>query len=489
MGRKVILLELPADVLFCILAALDVYAIISLGQTCKRLYSLAFSEFKSIWLDLLADLKCRGFIDEATTPDLVMLSAKELIDCVKRLAIGPSTWTPTPDGTFVPRVRMQRVVQLRATDEDFAYWSTARLLPGGRYIMAIVGGRLAAWDIILDQRVPWNLDVPADAAGMIWDVKRSGDDEHTFIVAESTWESNHLFMLYILEINLCSGTQTRYISIEFGADELSLQCDFCVLKDGGGVILLHWCSHTAVRLQCGATPGAGNNRFHLALIPGYAVILLTAVDRPDNIFILHESTLREHLAPFSDILQVECLNMEELLHSAQLIYEFEGSALPPDTHYQYASSNHTLTVCPSPMAPDEYRVWVSIRKRFAQWISGTAITRIYSLRLRVPRSKMPDDALQLRVRSSTPLASKGGWQEAAGLTFSGHDLDAVGEVGLPQVPGRPPLTHVSSHAGAWSCTFQRQDQRHHKTRPPLSAASRRLTTLPAFDTAYTDLCA
>ncbi|KAF7340767.1 hypothetical protein MSAN_02105300 [Mycena sanguinolenta] len=470
--QRAILADLPADVLLCIFALVDVYGIISLGQTCKSLYSLAFS--KSVWLNVLADLKRRGFVDEATTPDITALSAEELIDCAKRLAIGPSTWTPAPDGTFVPRVRTQRVVwQQEATGEDFAYWSAARLLPGGRYIMAVLDCRLAAWDIIQDRRVQWNLDFAANtAAVLVWDAKRSGDNEHTFIVAHSTWERSDLCMVHITEVNLSSGAQTKYLSTEFEMDKLSLQSDFCVLTDVRSAIILHWRSHTAVKLQCGAR----NSLLRLALIPGYAVILLSALDRPDNMFILNEATLREHLAPFTSLLLVECLNVEGLLPSARLMYKFEGVALPPNTNFQYAQTV-TLAVCPSPLAPDEYRVWVTIRKRGSFRMSNTTVARMYSLRLRVFRSRKTNENLQLCLRTSTSMPSEGGWKEDDEPTFSGHSSSITrnmgeiqafvicatylavvgGKVLLPKVPGSPPPDiDVSPHAGTWLCRFQKQ---------------------------------
>ncbi|KAJ6452257.1 hypothetical protein C8R45DRAFT_1041047 [Mycena sanguinolenta] len=204
------------------------------------------------------------------------------------------------------------------------------------------------------------------------------------------------------------------------------------------------------------------------------VILISALNYPDGMFLLREGTLRQHLAPIRDNIynhRMVCLNIEGL--PIARVHDFKGTALPPDTDFGVAYSNHTLTVCPSPLAPDEYRVWVSIRKRVPSWVSNTMVAQMRSLRLRVPRSKAAYDGLQLHDRSCTPLASEGGWREVDGLTFSGHsssiingtqalvvcatDLDAVGgEVDLPQAPGGPPRIHVSPHAGAWSCVYQKQ---------------------------------
>ncbi|KAJ6452258.1 hypothetical protein C8R45DRAFT_85658 [Mycena sanguinolenta] len=69
MGQKTLtLVALPADVLLCILAVVDVRGIIALGQTCIALYSLIFSESKSVWLAVLGDLGRRGFIDSRRLP-------------------------------------------------------------------------------------------------------------------------------------------------------------------------------------------------------------------------------------------------------------------------------------------------------------------------------------------------------------------------------------------------------------------------------------
>ncbi|KAJ6510942.1 hypothetical protein C8R45DRAFT_921638 [Mycena sanguinolenta] len=311
-----------------------------------------------------------------------------------------------------------------------------------------------------------------------WVKERSGEDEHTFIVAQLAFGDHFPRIsnstLDILEVNLASGTQTKHLSTECIMNELSLQSDFCVLTAVDSVIILHWRSHTAVKLQC-ASP---NTRFYLALIPGYAVILLWVHRRPDRIFLLCEATLQKHFVPLgNDIDQIASLEVEELLHGAQLIHELEGSTLPLETNIRFTHSN-TLTVCPSPLAPHEYRVWVSIHK--TSWMPNTnaTIARLLSLRLRVPHSRMSDDDLQLHVRSSTPLASEG-VKQIEGLTFSGHgfstigsitwpisgtqaitttsrffisyltvtDVDGVrGEVDLPQALGDRALIHVSPHA-------------------------------------------
>lgn len=83
---------------------------------------------KQLWISLLRNLHLRGLIDLAPGENFERYSTTDLIDEVKRLVLGPKTWSPAwSSGAVVGR---QTVLHF---SEEISRIIRATLLPGGRF--------------------------------------------------------------------------------------------------------------------------------------------------------------------------------------------------------------------------------------------------------------------------------------------------------------------------------------------------------------------
>ncbi|KAF7349488.1 hypothetical protein MSAN_01739100 [Mycena sanguinolenta] len=149
MSTPLLLSDLPADIIFSIFACCDIASVVSVSQTCRCLYALAFE--KSVWLALLDDLRRRCILDRNCTPNLETLSTAEMIEVVKRLMTGPQTWTP---GEFDSVAEISRKITLHpAITLAGAGDNTAKLLGSGRYILFTNSFRLQCWSVAEDRLI------------------------------------------------------------------------------------------------------------------------------------------------------------------------------------------------------------------------------------------------------------------------------------------------------------------------------------------------
>jgi hypothetical protein len=133
------------DILLNMLCLCDISTAISVSQTSKHFYILAFS--KEVWLALISTLHARNFIDYVPGQQSFQeLSTDALVDLAKRTVQGPRSWSvPTYQnpGPGIARQLLLNVnlqpklphLRLRLIDE-------ARLLPGGQLVLFTNQGRL-----------------------------------------------------------------------------------------------------------------------------------------------------------------------------------------------------------------------------------------------------------------------------------------------------------------------------------------------------------
>ncbi|KAJ7277965.1 hypothetical protein C8J57DRAFT_175784 [Mycena rebaudengoi] len=144
--------DLDQDVFFSILCWCDIYAAISVGQTCRHLHNQVFRW--SLWLVLLANLKRKLFLDSALADDIRdNVPVEGLIDLVKRILTGPETWSPVKGtGSFVPKVYKQIALHPAVhTGPGIREWvNEAKLLRGGDYVLFNNSRTLECWSVASD---------------------------------------------------------------------------------------------------------------------------------------------------------------------------------------------------------------------------------------------------------------------------------------------------------------------------------------------------
>ncbi|KAJ7108402.1 hypothetical protein C8R43DRAFT_1243567 [Mycena crocata] len=124
--------DLDEDVLLQILPYCDVHTVLHVGRVNKLLRALTLT--KEIWLALIHDLAFRGILDLPPADVLRNYTVPDLVDDVKRIVLGPKTWSPA--STSPPIITRQRALPAPwATDNSRQTFSGMKVLPGGKYII------------------------------------------------------------------------------------------------------------------------------------------------------------------------------------------------------------------------------------------------------------------------------------------------------------------------------------------------------------------
>ncbi|KAF7363946.1 hypothetical protein MSAN_01052900 [Mycena sanguinolenta] len=117
--------HLNADVLCLILALTDVYTILSLSRVNK--YLLSISSSRPVWVSVVLDLSSRHLIDLPLDIIVENLSTEELKDEVKRVVMGPRTWSPT--SLEPPTLLRRKVIPMQKRGfTDGCFRSTAYII-------------------------------------------------------------------------------------------------------------------------------------------------------------------------------------------------------------------------------------------------------------------------------------------------------------------------------------------------------------------------
>ncbi|KAJ7148335.1 hypothetical protein C8R46DRAFT_536478 [Mycena filopes] len=117
--------QLDHDVLSLIFILSDVYTILSLSRVNKRFHALGRA--KHLWISVVRDLYARRLIDAPVDEVLEECATQTLIDRVRRIVLGPYTWSPK--SPIAPTIRRQKTILLPSPRMRFEF------LPGGRYLV------------------------------------------------------------------------------------------------------------------------------------------------------------------------------------------------------------------------------------------------------------------------------------------------------------------------------------------------------------------
>ncbi|KAJ7938732.1 hypothetical protein B0H13DRAFT_1851317 [Mycena leptocephala] len=191
--------ELHPDVIFLIFARCDIDTVISVSQTCKSLYELAFT--KTTWLALVVDLRRRLILGAACTPDLQDLTTEELLAIVKRLKTGPSSW----GAGGAPHISKEIIVQVKMRGGGYHH---AKLLRSGGHVLFHNYGALECWDVARDHLV-WEYTPLVEGGEVIcFAAEENGSRERlTILIYESSVAGHHpADFVKVFDLNLSTGT-------------------------------------------------------------------------------------------------------------------------------------------------------------------------------------------------------------------------------------------------------------------------------------------
>ncbi|KAJ7758738.1 hypothetical protein B0H16DRAFT_1535454 [Mycena metata] len=450
--------EVPPDVIFSIFIHCDIAAVVSASQTCRYLHNLALH--KSVWLALVEDLRRRFLLPEILIPNLDEASTTDLIDLVKRMLTGPETWSPTSSG-FTPEVskRIPLHPTIRHRTGSLSQENEAQLSPSGRFVLFKNWRTLECWDVAADVLI-WTHVPGFDRAELSEFAMDEIIDRDTLVImiCETAYYSSRNLKNYIeiLELNPRSGTYANLLQVrcpdtsydhQFQAPAIRGFVAVVALSASGHMYLvLDWQSQIAFAVEASPTHDMRAYYMLMEIIPGH-LILKT---RDDLYLISVQAALLSHGTPvdlnagtpFNPV----TVNQLPKILAQNINLSAEGSPRSPHMHQ--------LSVHPSPLHRDGYRVWV-----FHSRSDVDAVLCSYDLVL------LPGTAPSWSKRTRVPARSGLYYQRIA---YSGHTEifgwigdRAVHQIVPPSITstrgeidlGRPrSRIHVLAYSGALTFT-------------------------------------
>ncbi|KAF7359870.1 hypothetical protein MVEN_00712500 [Mycena venus] len=336
---------LSEDILLNILALCDVYHVLSVSAVNKSLRRITIA--KQLWLSLIQDDAFRAVLD-LPPPNLGELegySAEELIDLVKRLAIGPSPWWSGGISIAMPYYKEAGV--------------EARLLPGARYLVlqSRTGEGLCMYDV-WSGRLVWKCTIPSSTHWAIDLVPGTALVRAVLAVEAHNLGRN----LYVEEIDLTIGESERKFAIDFltrFCSLLGISGDFflyslppSVISDAETtLVLVNWRARAYVVLNYGI--GSNSIAAQVVLIPGYIIAAHPEDGEPPYHLVLTITDL-DSLSPYwkSGISLRDQLSPRDIPFAVQERLKYNGRPLG------HSSVNIALSVEPSAVYRGAYNILV-----------------------------------------------------------------------------------------------------------------------------------
>ncbi|KAJ6563335.1 hypothetical protein DFH09DRAFT_1158964 [Mycena vulgaris] len=441
MSAAILFSALAPDVILSIFACCDIFTVVSIGRTCQYLHSLAFQ--KSVWLDLLADLK-RRLILESGTPDLSELSTDELINLVKRLLYGPDTWTPS-DGGFTPEVSKE--ITLHPTIPNgpgvLDWENEAKLFQSGRYVLFNNWRVLECWSVVED-RLVWKHTSTIDSASVV------------AFAAEERHDLDSIILMICQRTFPQNGTRTNYVEIveldvQKGTHDVLLICrapdtDYdnpfsdpaicgalaIVASPGDGFLIIDWKAKTSFVLKC--TP---DWRSLIALIPQHTIFKTVSPGGEYQLHLISDDVLRLGVASpelnepvvFTEVLESQIPKL--------LTHRIAPSPLSPPVNGPLGwTLFEQMSARESPLRKGTYRIWFYMSKKKNHKSPDPFSTALCSYDITISRGNPP----RWRERARAPALPQMYYR---GITYSGHTqvFDAHGVRNEQILP--PALTAAS----------------------------------------------
>ncbi|KAJ7240519.1 hypothetical protein C8J57DRAFT_1727073 [Mycena rebaudengoi] len=271
-------LELAEDILLLILQFCDVGTVLSTTRVNKRFRAIALA--KHLWIHLIEDLVSRRLVDLPHDRSLQDYTTAELIEEVKKLVIGPRTWSRR---SCTPPTILRYIEISPSHNIPSNSLRNLELLPGGKYLAAIHDTRIELWHVATGA-VIWCLQVRRLL--YTFELLECAD---TALFAFGTFESSGT--VKVLSIDLSSGESTEVFAIDLPdgtlLDDRPMLCDgflLCALIHTELrvhlYLLVHWHENQAVVLRDLPPTRRYFWVTSMKLLPGH--IVFTHCDPPHN---------------------------------------------------------------------------------------------------------------------------------------------------------------------------------------------------------------
>ncbi|KAF7376558.1 F-box domain-containing protein [Mycena sanguinolenta] len=446
---SLLLSNLAADIIFSIFRYSDICSVVSTGQTCRYLYSLAFC--KTVWLDLLYPMGI---------PDLQNLDIEDLLKLAKRLVTGPETWIRNPPSSqFLPEVSKEIVLHPRFNSGEHPAFNKSELLPSGRNLLFKTSKVLECWDVEQDTLLWRHTSVLASSPHFsvirfAAEELNAGDALVVMVCARCDDIIGQMSrFVEIVKVDLRERTHYPLLFARVPSDGLSFSnpviCGTlaAVRTTDDTYFIADWQAQTYFTLTC-----CPDSPSQVVLIPGHVILKVAVSQGGHEMHVVSHDALLTHLIPVVG-LEGEGASEFNTVSSHELT---KLSTLSSET-VQHSFVH--MSVLPSPTHQDEYRIWI-----YGCNLSKRPLPRygLWCYQLSMPVGQPS----RWRQRAVYPA-----WKEASYIstTYSGHALMSgnpqrwivpptqtpeVGEVDLAGLTAEivdltpVPYVHISPYSGA-----------------------------------------
>ncbi|KAJ6449215.1 hypothetical protein C8R45DRAFT_147236 [Mycena sanguinolenta] len=381
MSAALVLSDLAPDVIFSILACCDIASVVSVGQTCRCLHTLAFD--KSVWLGLLHNLQRRAILDQNCTPSLETFSKDEMIGVVRRLLTGPLTWSPQDlDSDSAPKVSKKITLHPFGTHPGaLDRGNRAKLLPSGRYILFPNScTTLECWNLT-DNKMAWRYTTAiehAEVYDFAAEERETGSTIMTLICIRTYPHDNkRQNYVEIVGMDIQRGTQNCLLTArapDCGYDNPLhgpvIYGNLAAVNTGSQHMILNWATQSYLIVD--GYPGSHAAR--IALIPEHIILMNRSLDRKNKIHLIANDALTAYLVP---IITPD----DETEFSPILAEDIPKRGTFEDTHAERAVND--MHVHESPLREGDWRIWICGTKHAAH-TSG-----LFSCMLSIPSNGEP----------------------------------------------------------------------------------------------------
>ncbi|KAJ6487767.1 hypothetical protein C8R45DRAFT_256270 [Mycena sanguinolenta] len=419
--------ELSEDVLRSIFSFCDIYAVVAVSGTNKYFHRLCTD--KSVWVDLVDNLRRRGFVDRLSLSDIQSYS-QEAESETHTLGQTPTKYT----------------IHLRITPTN------ATLLGGGEHILCYSAytQTLECWSVRYDKLV-WAY-VKKKPRSKVREFDAEVIDGGANIIVCEMDESGPTSQLEIVKLDFVTGASTPLLVCECPPGSCFITPKICgdiVLvgfQAGSSMTsrLINW--KTQVHLELASSKTLPTFQFVAIPIRNYTFVLCTpSSDSKPEISILDNSALSSHCR---DIATHPTPNM---VYSSDFEFILHQKITFPDESLSGDWWINALHAYESPLEEGTYRIWFVI-------ITSEWSILLCSFHLSLPKSG--NNRITWRQRTPpVPLADR---FYAAGISFSGYTVQrfpdlthsVIAPSGMVKLnlneenPQRRRYTHISTYSEA-----------------------------------------
>ncbi|KAJ7181644.1 hypothetical protein C8R43DRAFT_969773 [Mycena crocata] len=454
----------------------DIKSVVALSGTNKYLHRLAFT--KDIWMSFVSSLVQRRFIDKR--PDSLEFkhfSTEQLVNEVKRALRGPSSWSlphpnlitpnsisrtsntiqkavnrlkklisqPPPAMPTFPLDESRRIMLHPhiSTGPGVLFWeNSAKLLPGGEYVLFQNWGKLECWSVFEDRSIWTHMCSMGHATVLDFAGELIEDHGAVILTCQRSWNDPRQNFVEISTLDLKDGISTLAVvcrapdSAHDGPYTGCVVCGSIVavnMYDACNLLLINWRTNSCVVLQTNDySPSSFGSQ--TALIPDY-VLLALGTTKGYHLAASPLTALEKFWAPVDGV--TEPSNFIKLEDIPVILADTVSHRVGSDFVHL---PDMTLWVYESPIQHGRFRAWLHLKG------SSTAALCCYELIVQ------DDKATWCRLQSIRSTV-----KYPLGMSYSGYiaglrvgivpPIDAAPSRPL-KVPGSGDFIHISPYSGS-----------------------------------------